>query len=115
MVVVEILAFEGCPNEERAVDLVGEVSKELGVSANLQVIEIADPNAAARYRFLGSPTVRVDGRDVEPGADSRQSYALSCRIYQTEAGPRGVPDRGWLREALRRAISEPAPVAPRVP
>jgi hypothetical protein len=61
---------------------------------------VRDADAADDLRFLGSPTVRVAGRDVEPGADDRRDYAFSCRIYR---GPHGVeprPDESWIREAL---------------
>ena len=51
-------------------------------------------------RFLGSPTVRVNGRDVEPGADDRDDYVFSCRIYRNQGGVSGQPDERWLRAAL---------------
>jgi hypothetical protein len=54
-----------------------------------------------RLRFLGSPTVRVDGRDVEPGADERDEFALACRVYRTQDGLRGQPDPEWITAALR--------------
>lgn len=56
-------------------------------------------------RFLGSPTVRVNGRDVEPGAEERTDYVLACRVYRGEAGFSGQPDERWVREALAEAIS----------
>jgi hypothetical protein len=54
----------------------------------------------AEQRFLGSPTVRVNGSDVEPGGEDRTDYGLSCRVYVGENGVSGCPDAGWLREAL---------------
>ena len=54
-------------------------------------------------RFLGSPTIRVDGRDVEPGADERDEFVLACRIYRTPAGLRGEPAEAWVRDALLAA------------
>lgn len=52
-----------------------------------------------RLRFLGSPTVRVEGRDVEPGAEVRTDFALSCRVFRTEGGAAGQPNPRWIREA----------------
>jgi len=57
----------------------------------------------AAAAILGSPTVRVDGRDVDPQAEERRDYGLSCRVYRTERGLAGLPDARWLRAALRCA------------
>ena len=100
--VVEVLTFAGCPNAERALELVARVADELGVEPDVRRVEIADPAAAHDQRFLGSPTIRVDGRDVEPGADARSEYVLACRVYRTDAGARGIPDERWLRDAFVR-------------
>jgi hypothetical protein len=62
-------------------------------------IEVHDAEAAAPLRFLGSPTIRVDGHDVEPGADDRTEYVFACRLYRSEGGVRGEPDEQWIRDA----------------
>jgi hypothetical protein len=69
------------------------------VDPAVELVEVADAGVA-ELRFLGSPTVRVDGRDVEPGAHERHEFAFSCRVYQTERGPAGQPEEAWLRDAL---------------
>jgi hypothetical protein len=99
---VEIFYFDGCPNHEPAVALVERLSRELGIEAELRLINVSDQATAERLCFLGSPTVRVGGIDVEPHADERRDYGLSCRVFRTEAGFRGQPDERWLREALLR-------------
>jgi hypothetical protein len=99
-VLVEVLYFEGCPNTERARALLERVSDELGVRPEIRMIEIADADEAQRTGFLGSPSIRVDGRDVEPGATERGGASFACRIYRTEGGVAGVPDERWLRAAL---------------
>src|SRR5437870_2156849 len=100
---VEILSFDGCPNHEPAVGLVERLCHELGVEAEVRLVNVCDQAAAERLRFLGSPTVRVDGRDVDPSTEERVDYALSCRVYRTEAGIVGQPDERWVRNALLRA------------
>lgn len=97
---VELLYFEGCPNHLSAQRLVEQVAAELRLAPTIEFVEVADAEAAVALRFLGSPTVRVDGRDVEPGADERREFALSCRVYRTEQGVAGPPDPAWIREAL---------------
>lgn len=100
---VELLYFEGCPNHEPARALVERLAGELGIEPAIELVEVVDPEAAVALGFLGSPTVRVDGRDVEPGAEQRRDFALSCRIYRSERGVSEQPDEGWVREALSEA------------
>lgn len=102
---VEILYFDGCPNHEAARGLVERVARELQVEPQIDVVEVPDATAAARLRFLGSPTVRVDGRDIEPGADERGDFVFSCRVYRSERGFTGQPDARWVREALSKAAA----------
>lgn len=103
---IEILTFDGCPNREPAIELVSRVTRERGVEADVRVIDVPDAEAAHRTRFLGSPTIRVDGHDIEPGADVRTDYVLSCRVFRTDSGLSGQPDERWLLDALARAGGE---------
>ena len=100
---VEILYFDGCPNHGPARALVERLASELRVEPEIELVEVADPEAAATLRFLGSPTVRVDGVDVEPGAEERRDFAFSCRIYRSHGGASEQPAEGWVREALIEA------------
>ena len=93
---VEILYFDGCPNHHPAIALVERVSKELGLEPHLQLVNVPDQAAAQRLRFLGSPTIRVGGVDVDPRTEERDDYALSCRIFRTDAGILGRPDERWV-------------------
>jgi hypothetical protein len=97
---IEILTFVGCPHREGARELVASVLERTGVAGDVELIDVPDPGAAEQLRFLGSPTIRVDGRDIEPGAEARRDYALACRVYSTRLGFRGQPDESWLIEAL---------------
>jgi hypothetical protein len=100
--VVEVLYFDGCPNHVPALDLVERVAGELGVEPALRLVKVADQEDAQRLRFLGSPTIRVGGRDIDPHTEERSDYGLSCRVFRTEAGITGQPDERWLRDALAR-------------
>lgn len=102
MTTVEILYFQGCPNARPAVDLVRSIVEVDAPDAVIEETQVNDTEAQ-RFRFLGSPTVRVDGRDVEPGADERMGYGMSCRRYETRAGIIGVPLDDWIRVALQEA------------
>ena len=96
---IDVLYFEGCPNYDPTVKLVREIMQTLGVDLEVREIEISGPEEAQAMRFLGSPSVRVNGRDVEPGADDRTEFAFSCRIY----GESGVPPRELLVAAIESA------------
>ncbi len=99
---MEILYFEGCPNHHPALALVERLSRELGIEPELRLVNVPDQVAAQRMRFLGSPTIRVGGVDVDPRAEERADYALSCRVFRTTDGIVGQPDEQWVREALLR-------------
>jgi len=97
---IEVLGFAGCPNTAPTVELVKRVVATTRVEAVVEHIEVETPEQVEIMRFLGSPTVRVNGRDVEPGADDRDDYVFSCRIYRNQGGVSGQPDERWLRAAL---------------
>lgn len=100
---VEILSFAGCPGRQPARALVERVLHDLDLEADVREIAVEDEEAARVQRFLGSPSIRVEGRDIEPGADRRLDFALGCRLYPGEHGPSGVPPEPMLRAALLAA------------
>ncbi len=103
---VEILARQDCPNRGIAITLVERAVRETGILARIEVVDMSTESQAQRRRFLGSPTVRVDGRDVEPGANGRGGFTLACRVYRTERGLAGWPEERWVREALLLASAQ---------
>jgi hypothetical protein len=98
-----VLTVAGCPNRDAAIALVHRVCAELSGPVEIRVVDIPDQEAAEKTRFLGSPTIRVDGRDVEPGAEHCLEYVCSCRLYQGEYSLRGLPEEAWVRQALKDA------------
>ena len=72
------------------------------MSATVALHHIETIEDAERERFLGSPTVRVDGHDIDPGADDRDDYEDECRLYPTDEGVRGTPPDAWILGALGR-------------
>jgi hypothetical protein len=98
---LEVLYFDGCPSHAQLLPTLRELAIEHG--AELKQVCVETPDLAEDARFLGSPSVRVDGRDVEPGADSRTDYGLKCRLYRSSAGQSGSPPREWIEQALKDA------------
>lgn len=105
---VEILYFDRCPNYDGAVRTVERIASELGLDPDIRHVNVVDAETAERMRFLGSPTIRVAGHDVEPGSEIRSEYVLACRIYRTEGGAAGQPPEEWVRDALLREVQRAA-------
>ncbi len=103
---IEILAREDCPNRGMALVVVERVVDETGIPAQSVGVEVASDEDAETYRVLGSPTVLVDGRDVDPQPSLHADFSADDRIYRTERGPCGWPDAEWIREALLRAVAQ---------
>ncbi|GAB4364643.1 MAG: hypothetical protein Kow00128_06490 [Deltaproteobacteria bacterium] len=98
---VEILYFEGCPNHTPAFELVERVLQREGIRAEVDRVEVPDFETARALRFLGSPSVRVDGVDIEPGREGDPPF-FGCRTYTVEGRTSGLPPEAWLVDALRK-------------
>jgi hypothetical protein len=99
-VTVEVLFLPGCPNYLAVARSVNEAMVRLGASQEIELRPIATAEDAERERFLGSPTVRIDGRDVDPGASDRDDFGLKCRLYRSATGTTGVPPHKWIIAAM---------------
>lgn len=99
---IELLWFDGCPSHERAEALLREVMAECGVAEDVVRIEVPDEATGRAVCFPGSPTIRIDGRDVDPENDpcTCADCTPPCRLYATESGLTGLPQREWIRAAL---------------
>lgn len=98
---MEILYFDGCPTYLEAEETLRRVLEEEGVEAGVELVAVETDAEAQRLRFPGSPTIRVDDRDLFPVPD-RVEYALGCRTYATPEGLKGSPTAAMLKEALAR-------------
>jgi hypothetical protein len=98
---VEVLYFDGCPTYVAATRILREVLSELGVEAEVELVAVKSDEEAKRLRFPGSPTLRVDGRDLFP-VPERSVWALGCRTYATPEGLKGYPTREMIRDVLVR-------------
>jgi len=98
---VELLYFDGCPAYRTAEKTLIEVLADEGIEANVTLIAVNTDTEARRLRLPGSPTIRVDRRDLFP-APEREDWRLGCRVYATPEGLQGSPTTEMLREALKR-------------
>jgi arsenate reductase len=96
---MEVLIFEGCPHAHGAFALANAVADRLGPGITVTCVEIDSPDKAAEVGFLGSPSIRVAGLDVE--GRSTAHGALACRTYQ---GGAGLPPEWLVEVAVLRAL-----------
>jgi hypothetical protein len=98
---IEILYFPDCPNYLPAVEHVQEALRQERASAAIKHVQVLDAATAAATGFLGSPTVRINGIDVEPSARSAGNPGMCCRTYCGGKGHEGAPSVALIREAIR--------------
>jgi hypothetical protein len=102
---IELLWWAGCPSTEPARAQLAEVLDELGLAAaEVRSTEIRTDADARSRRFVGSPTILIDGADVVP-PETDEPAGLSCRVYRRRDGRISpTPDPDDLRDALRGAL-----------
>lgn len=102
MRVVDVLFFDGCPNIDSTVSRIHSAAAAANIAdVDVRFVRVETEDEAARTLFLGSPSVRVDGVDVELAARTRRDFALQCRVYPKEQGGLdGAPPVEWIRAAL---------------
>jgi arsenate reductase len=96
---VEVLVFDGCPHAEAAIQLAHAVAKRLGPGVTVERVDVDAPEKAAELGFLGSPSIRVDGMDIEGKAGLGR---LSCRMYDDDSG---MPPEWLVEAAVLRALA----------
>jgi hypothetical protein len=99
-----LLWWRECPSWERALAMLREEMEAAGLDPESVVVtEIETEGDAERTDFPGSPTIRIDGLDVQPpGGDAPRG--LTRRVYRRRDGRASpLPDPQDLREALANA------------
>ncbi len=97
---VELLYWDGCPSHPQALADLRAVMNEIGLDPEQIVVrEVKTDADAEQERFVGSPTIRIDGHDVQP--PDEEPYGLTCRIYHRRDGRISpTPDPADMRDAL---------------
>jgi hypothetical protein len=103
---VELLFWDGCPSHPQALEELRAAMAAVGLEPDaVEVREVDTDGAAEGERFVGSPTIRVDGADVAPPGDD-EPVGLTCRVYRLRDGRYSpTPDPADLREALETAMT----------
>jgi hypothetical protein len=105
---VTFLYFEECPSYDLALERLREVMREEGIQDEIEIIQVETEEQARQLGFVGSPTIRVNGRDIIPTTDA-DIVGLSCRAYSLDDGRISpLPSYEMIREGLRRGMGNSA-------
>lgn len=100
---IEFLFYSECPSHETALERLKAVLEQEDVSADIEIIEVKSDEQAQELRFVGSPTILIDGEDISPLPEDAV-YGLTCRAYRKEDGRISpLPPDALLRKAVRNA------------
>jgi hypothetical protein len=110
---VEVLYVAECPSHPAAVKLVRDVLNSEGVAAEVREVLVRDDSMATDLAFSGSPTIRINGRDIAGESFHGKAFGLSCRLYPGSVkigllpltwcgAPSSRPGRGTCLETRRR-------------
>lgn len=100
---IEVLYVRDCPSHRATVELVAGILAEGGLTEKVEEVLVSDQRMALDLKFPGSPTIRINGRDVAAESPINQAFTLSCRLY-LGSEQLGLPPV----ELVRRAVIEAA-------
>jgi hypothetical protein len=104
---IEVLYVLDCPHYPAAMAELKSILAVEKVSAQISEVLVANPRMAEALKFRGSPTIRINGRDIA-GESEAQHFAVSCRLYLGEKQP-GVPPAEMIHRAVCEAMSGEKP------
>jgi glutaredoxin len=100
---IEILYTDECPFWKEVVKLVEEVNRELKTEAIIKKLKIANEQDAKKLRFPGSPTIRINGVDIDPEAKEAKAF-IGCRIYRYNNRLHESPPKEMIKKAFQRIL-----------
>lgn len=102
---IEFLYFEGCPNHGPALARLENILKQKGIADPVKTINVTSDEMSHRERFLGSPSIRINGKDIEePLEEVNDDFGRKCRIYFVEGKPVGIPSEHLINRSIQRAL-----------
>ncbi len=75
-VTIIVLHNDGCPATAKTVELIRECVSEMKVAAQLRQVLVRTQEEADAWRFLGSPTVQIDGADIDPAVRASRNFGF---------------------------------------
>ena len=74
---VKVASLEHCGATQPTVDLVKSTAKELGLAIDFTYVAITTLEQAKAHKHLGSPTIQINGLDIEPAARSANQFGIA--------------------------------------
>ena len=102
---VELYYFTGCPSYGPALENLRSALRAERLPKDIEHITVDSEADAQAMQFLGSPTIRLDGVDLEGPADKERGCSYGCRVYRDAGEQAGYPSVKLIRSALRRSRS----------
>jgi hypothetical protein len=96
---IKLLYFSGCPSWKNTLELLTDFIESHQVQVEIKLIQVETKEEAENHQFYGSPTIKVNGKDLFPVDQGH--YHLGCRIYKTPTGFKGSPSKEMIEEKLR--------------
>jgi hypothetical protein len=97
MTKIEFLYFEGCPSYKPTLDYLKKVIDEEKIDVNLELVLVESPEDAQKVGFQGSPSIKIDGIDLE---DKNDGFSFNCRLYSVDGKLTGTPSKEFIKERL---------------
>jgi hypothetical protein len=97
---IEVLYVPNCPNHAVALERIRQIISEESFQKHVNEVLVRDAEMAQSLKFPGSPTIRVNGQDVEPQNEKTAAFGLMCRLYSDGSG---APSKQKLRDAIEKA------------
>jgi hypothetical protein len=99
---IEVLYVSECPSYPAAVELIKDVLAGEGVATDIHEVLVRDERMAGELKFVGSPTIRINGRDVAGEPQTAKNFAISCRLYPGSKRI-GLPPAEMVQRAVQEA------------
>ncbi len=97
---IQFLYYEDCPSHETALQRLQQVLTKEHITTKVEIIKIETEEQATSWKFVGSPTILINGEDIVPHPADAQ-YNLTCRAYRLENGRISpLPSEAMIRDAL---------------
>lgn len=96
---IKLLYFDDCPSWQVALDNLKQALLVEQISDPVILVKIEDNERAQQEKFLGSPSIWVNGQDL--WMEERENYSMSCRVYATPDGVKGFPTVEMLRSRIQ--------------
>lgn len=100
MITIEVQYFDGCPHSDKMIKRVKEAITKLSKKIEYKEVLVNSPDKAAQYKFRGSPTVLINGIDLE-GLPEPDSGNLACRYYKN-----GIPSTEDILKNIENSANQ---------